>query len=70
MKFWSGWEKRKDDLHEELEAHLSIAVEERVANGESPEEARIAALRELGNPPLVADATRSAWGWQWLERIA
>ena len=69
MRLWSSWERRKDDLHEELEAHLRIAVEERVARGESPEEARVAVLREMGNTPLVADVTRSAWGWQWTERI-
>jgi len=70
MRFWPRWEQRKDDLNEELEAHLRIAIEELIARGESPEEARAAALREMGNPLLVADVTRSAWGWQWLERIA
>ena len=74
MKMWFGswfsWERRKDDLREELETHVRLAVEERVERGESPEEARAAALREMGNPPLVADVTRAQWGWQWLERIA
>ncbi len=69
MRFWPGWERRKDDLREELEAHLKMAEEERVARGLSPEEARAEALRELGNPPVVADVTRAAWGWQGLERI-
>ncbi|MFP5237491.1 MAG: ADOP family duplicated permease [Acidobacteriota bacterium] len=63
------WDRRKDDLAEELEAHLQMAVAERVARGESPEEARAAAMREMGNGPLVADVTRGAWGWEWLERI-
>ncbi len=70
MKFWPAWERRKDELREELGAHLRIAVEERVARGESYEEARAAATREMGNPALVADVTRTKWGWQWLERIA
>jgi putative ABC transport system permease protein len=69
MRFWPGWERKKDDLNDELEAHLRIAVEERIARGESPEEARGAAVREMGNSALVADVTRSAWGWQWLERV-
>src|ERR1700744_4268911 len=68
MKLWSGWEKRKDDLREELNAHLRIAAEERMARGESHEEAHAAATREMGNPPLVADMTRASWGWQWVER--
>jgi hypothetical protein len=68
MKLWS-WERRKDDLAEELEAHLRMAIADRVARGESPEEARAAAVREMGNPPLVADVTRRQWGWEGLERI-
>ena len=66
---WLGWERRKNDLHAELEAHLRIAMEERIARGESPEAALAAAMRELGNPALVVDVTRSAWGWQWLECV-
>ena len=31
MKFRPGWDERKGDLREELEAHLRMAVEERVA---------------------------------------
>jgi putative ABC transport system permease protein len=70
MRLWPSWERRKDELREELEAHLRMAVEERVARGEDPEKARAAALREIGNPLLVADVTRAQWGWQWLERGA
>ncbi|WP_058187530.1 ABC transporter permease [Terracidiphilus gabretensis] len=67
MRFWARWERKKNDLRAELEAHLRIATEERIARGESPEEARTAAVREMGNSALVADVTRSTWGWQWLE---
>ena len=50
MRFWPGWEWKKNDLRAELEAHMRIAAEERVARGESPEEARAAAMREIGTP--------------------
>ena len=69
MKFKPEWEQRKVDLREELEAHLRMAVEERVARGESPQEARAAAVRELGNPPLISDVAREKWGWVWCERV-
>jgi predicted permease len=46
-----------------------MAVADRVARGETPEEAHAAAVREMGNPPLVADVTRRQWGWEWLERL-
>jgi predicted permease len=68
MKFNFGWERRKDDFEEELQAHLRMAVEDRVARGESPEQARAAAMREIGNVPLLADVTRRQWGWMGLER--
>jgi predicted permease len=56
-------------LEEELESHLRLAIEDRVARGESPQEARAAAQREFGNLPLVEDVTRDAWGWVWLDRL-
>src|ERR1700690_772711 len=69
MKFNFGWERRREDLSEELQAHLHLAIEERVARGQTPEEAHAAAVREMGNSPLVADVTREQWGWTWLEHV-
>jgi predicted permease len=69
MRFNFGWERRRDELCAELEAHLRMAIEDRVARGETREEARAAALKEMGNPPLVADVTRQQWGWMGLERL-
>lgn len=62
-------ESRKADLEAELQSHLRMAVAERRARGESPDTAHAAALRELGNVPLIEDVTREAWGWLWLERL-
>src|SRR5580704_17711281 len=63
------WERAKESLSEELEAHLQMAIAERVADGEDPAPARAAALRELGNLPLIEDVTRERWGWMWLENL-
>jgi macrolide transport system ATP-binding/permease protein len=60
---------RKADLSEEPESHLRMAVADRVARGESPAEARRAAMREFGNVPLIADVTRERWGWLRLEHL-
>ena len=60
---------RKAELSEELESHLRMAVADRVARGESPTEARRAAMREFGNVPLIADVTRERWGWLRLEHL-
>ena len=63
------WEQAKESLSEELESHLRLAIAERVEYGEDPEQARAAALRELGNLPLIEDVTREGWGWMWLENL-
>lgn len=63
------WERAKESLSEELEAHLQMAIAQRVADGEDPSQARAAALRELGNLPLIEDVTRECWGWMWLENL-
>jgi hypothetical protein len=36
MKLWPGWEGRKESLREELEAHLRMAIEERVERERAP----------------------------------
>ena len=63
------WERAKQQLSEELEAHLQLAIADRVADGEDASSARAAALRELGNVPLIRDVTREQWGWTWLENL-
>jgi hypothetical protein len=63
------WEQAKENLSEELEAHLKMAIAQRVADGEDPVQARTAARRELGNLPLIEDVTRERWGWMWLENL-
>ena len=62
-------ERAKESLSEELDAHLQMAIAERVARGEDPAHARTAALREIGNLPLIEDVTRERWGWMWLENL-
>jgi predicted permease len=69
-KHWFSWEQKKNDLNDEIEAHLRIAVKERIERGESQDEAKAAAMREIGNSALVADVTRGKWGWQWVEHLA
>jgi hypothetical protein len=33
-------------------------------------EARYVALRTFGNPTILKEEARDAWGWIWLEQIA
>jgi putative ABC transport system permease protein len=70
MSWWRFLTRRKRDLDEEIEAHLRMAVRDRVERGETLVEARAAAAKEFGNVPLVKDVTRKTWGWEWLESAA
>src|SRR5207249_4798396 len=60
--------KRRDqELSEEIRIHLELATEANVAKGMSADEARYAALRELGNVVGIQEASREVRGWSWLE---
>jgi len=67
--WWQIFARRRADLDEEIEAHLRMAVRDRVERGESLEQARAAVAKEFGNLPLVKDVTRATWGWEFLERM-
>lgn len=66
---WWKFERREDELAEEMENHLAMAIQERVARGESIENATAAARREFGNREVVRATTREMWGWVWLESM-
>ena len=64
-----GWWRKQSELDAEIEAHVRMAVSDRVARGQHEDAARREVEREMGNIPLVKDVTREAWGWVWLERL-
>jgi ABC-type antimicrobial peptide transport system permease subunit len=58
--------KREQELDEEIGSHLRMAERDRIERGETPEEARYAARRDMGNESLVKEVTRSMWGTDWI----
>jgi predicted permease len=64
-----GFQQRKRELQEEIDAHLQMAIADRVERGETAETAREAAAREFGNIPLVQDVTRQMWGLGLFEQL-
>jgi putative ABC transport system permease protein len=56
-------------LDEELSFHLDRQIEENIAAGMAPEEARYAALRTFGNPALLRDRARATWSWNSIESL-
>jgi predicted permease len=61
--------RRDRDLDAEIQSHLDMAAQDRIARGESPEQAAAAARREFGNELLIKEVTRQVTGWPWLERL-
>jgi len=61
--------RREEELDEEVQAHLLMAAQELMAQGETPEQAHASAVREFGNVTLVKEVTRDMWGFRWLETL-
>jgi predicted permease len=58
-----------EELDEEIQGHIALAIKERIERGEDPEEARFAAMKEFGNVLLTRDSIRSVWRPRWLDQI-
>lgn len=61
---------REEDLNDEIEAHLRMAVRDGVDRGETFRQAVRSAQRQFGNVSLIKEVTRDMWGWSWIERLA
>src|SRR5215475_10584270 len=55
------------ELDEEIRAHLEMEIEQNIADGMSPEEARLAARRSFGSVALAKEDSRAMWGLRSLE---
>ena len=55
--------RREEELEEEIQCHLQMAIRDRMERGESAEEAESAVRREFGNLGLIKETTRGMWGW-------
>jgi predicted permease len=70
MKF-PLWRRRRseEELEEEIQSHLRMAIRDRMDRGESAEEAASAARREFGNVGLIKETTRGMWRFSAFETI-
>jgi hypothetical protein len=59
--------RREEELEEEIQSHLQMAIHDRMERGESAEEAESAARREFGNVGLIKETTRGMWEFATLE---
>jgi len=56
-----------EDLTEEIESNLAFEIEDNIAKGMPPHEARIAARRHFGNATLTRERAQDAWSFASLE---
>jgi predicted permease len=63
------WRDRSREIEREIQDHLDLEAEEQERRGLSPEAARRAARLAFGNPRVVREDTREAWGGGGLERL-
>src|SRR5215510_7256959 len=61
--------KMEEELNEEVRFHLEREIEENIARGMSPEEARYAALRSFGGVERVKEESRDERGVRLLEEV-
>ncbi len=60
---------REEDLKDEFEAHLSLIIEDRMAEGMTYDQARREALKEFGNVDLAKETCRDIWGFAALQAL-
>jgi predicted permease len=58
------------DLDDELGFHLAMREERYAEGGAAPREARLAAVRRLGNPLALKEEIREVWTFRQLETLA
>lgn len=69
---WRGWRRRvraDAELQEEMKFHLAAEIDENIARGVSPEEARRLALLKFGNPQQVRDKLWRQNTVSWLDGL-
>ena len=62
-------EELDQELSDELSFHLEKQIEQNVAAGMSPKEARYAALRSFGGVEQIKEECRDAWGVRFIDTL-
>jgi len=62
--------QKEQELQDEIAFHLEQEAGDLLASGRGAIDVRRSARQDLGNVTMVAESTRSAWGWTFLETFA
>ena len=57
------------ELHEEMRFHLEMKEREKLNAGVERDEAHRSSRREFGRRTAIAEESREAWGWSWLDNL-
>ncbi len=57
------------DMAEEMQHHIELQIEENLASGMSPAEARLTAQRQFGHVEGIKETCRDQRGWMWIHDI-
>ena len=76
LQWWSKIERAlgrrrnlETELEQEMDAHLQFLIEKNLEKGMTPDEARIAALREFGNRAAVQERSYESWQFPRFELL-
>jgi putative ABC transport system permease protein len=58
------------DFDDEIRGHLALAIKQRIEQGEDPETARRAVLKEFGYIPAIRDSLHRVWYSRWFDAAA
>lgn len=59
----------RQELDEEIQAHIEMLIDEHLARGLTPRQARVAARREFGNELSARQRAMATWGFSRLESL-
>jgi len=63
---WKG----RSEIDEELQSHLQMAIDDRIARGQTPDDAARDARREFGNQLVIRERVGDVWASRAIERTA
>ena len=59
--------RHQDEFDDEIRGHLALDIQERMERGENADDARFAAMRELGNLTLTRESMQAIWRPPWAQ---
>src|SRR5215468_2912584 len=61
--------RHEREMEEEMRFHLEMQIEQNLASGMAPEEARYAARRQFGNQTWFKESSREMWSLNSIETL-